>query len=174
MLSGWLFGLHGITIACKVTISVCEMTPQTTLHPLKVYDQLPYMGASVQNVIDVAATTVTEPPEIITDIVAAIEAKQLMIIGNSGAGKSVTAQYLAYTVGGRVRVLECEGTPTDWQGLEVVGRGEDWKAINAAMEAELEELSRRISIRNERGDYVKTDRTACLTIVPVNCPLTGK
>jgi hypothetical protein len=152
MLSGWLFGLYGITTACKATIQVAEMTRQTTLQLLKVYDQLPYMGASVQNIIDVAATTVTEPGEIITDIVAAIEEKQLMIIGNSGAGKSVAAQYLAYTVGGKVRVLECEGTPNDWQGLEVIGRGEDWEAINASMEAELEELSRRINIRKDRGD----------------------
>jgi energy-coupling factor transporter ATP-binding protein EcfA2 len=152
LLSGWLFGLHGLTVACKVTINLAEMTRAATLHLLKVYDQLPYMGVSVSNIIDVPAVAITEPPQIITDIVAAIEGKQLMIIGNSGAGKSTVAQYLAYTIGGKVRVLECEGTPDDWKGLEVIGRGENWSAINTAMEEELEEISCRVNIRNERGD----------------------
>jgi hypothetical protein len=46
VLSGWLFGLYGVTAVCKATIHVAEMTKQTTLQLLKVYDQLPYMGAS--------------------------------------------------------------------------------------------------------------------------------
>lgn len=152
MLSGWLFGLYGVTVVCKVTIGVCEMTRQTTLHLLKVYDQLPYMGASVQNVIDVAATTVEEPLDIITDIVAATEGKQVMVIGEMGTGKSTIAQYLAYTVGGRVKVYECEGTPTDWVGLEVVGKGEDWSAIERGMMKDLDDLSKQMKLRNERGD----------------------
>ena len=36
------------------------MTRLATLHLVKVYDQLPYMGAAVQNIIDVAATTVAD------------------------------------------------------------------------------------------------------------------
>ena len=152
MLSGWLFGLHGITIACKVTVSVCEMTRQTTLHLLKIYDQLPYMGTSVQHVIDVAVTTVEEPLDIITDIIAATESKQVMVIGEMGTGKSTIAQYFAYTVGGRVKVYECEGTPTDWLGLEVVGKGEDWARIERGMMADLEDLSNQMKLRNERGD----------------------
>ncbi|WP_235019032.1 hypothetical protein [Tolypothrix sp. NIES-4075] len=152
MLSGWLFGLYGVTVVCKVTIQIAEMTRQTTLQLLKVYDQLPYMGAAVQNIIDVSATTVEEPLDIITDIIAATEGKQVMVIGEMGTGKSTIAQYLAYTVGGRVKVYECEGTPTDWLGLEVVGKGEDWTAIERGMMADLEDLSNQMKTRNERGD----------------------
>lgn len=152
MLSGWLFGLYGVTVVCKVTIQIAEMTRQTTLQLLKVYDQLPYMGASVQNIIDVAATTVTEPLDIITDIVAATVGKQVMVIGEMGTGKSTIAQYFAYSVGGRVKVYECEGTPTDWLGLEVVGKGEDWAAIERGMLEDLEDLSNQMKTRNERGD----------------------
>jgi energy-coupling factor transporter ATP-binding protein EcfA2 len=152
LLSGWLFGLHTITVVCKVTINVAEMTRQTTLQLLKVYDQLPYMGASVQNIIDVSATTVTEAFDIITDIVAATEGKQVMVIGEMGTGKSTIAQYLAYTVGGRVKVYECEGTPTDWLGLEVIGKGENWMAIERGMLEDLEDLSNQMKTRNEGGD----------------------
>ncbi len=152
VLSGWLFGLYGLTVACKVTINVAEMTRQATLHLLKVYDQLPYMGAAVQNIIDVSATAVTEPLDIITDIIAATEGKQVMVIGEMGTGKSTIAQYFAYSVGGRVKVYECEGTPTDWVGLEVVGKGENWGAIERGMMADLEDLSNQMKLRTERGD----------------------
>lgn len=152
ILSGWLFGLHGVTVVCKVTIQVAEMTRQATLHLVKVYDQLPYMGVAVQNIIDVSATTVEESFEIITDIIAATQGKQVMVIGEMGTGKSTIAQYLAYTVGGRVKVYECEGTPTDWLGLEVIGKGEDWAAIERGMMVDLEDLSDQMKTRNERGD----------------------
>lgn len=168
LLSAWLFSLYSTTVICKILINVAEQTKQATLRLVKIYDQLPYMGVAVQNVIDVPATEVTEPQEIITDIISAIAEKQLMIIGNSGAGKSTVAQYLAYTVGGKVRVLECEGTPDDWIGLEVIGRGEDWGAIDGAMQAESEELSRRILIRNEQGDkaLIGTDEVTIVEEYP--------
>jgi energy-coupling factor transporter ATP-binding protein EcfA2 len=92
------------------------------------------------------------PNEIITDIISAIEGKQLMIIGEMGTGKSTLAQYLAYTVGGKVKVYECEGTPDDWVGLEVIGKGENWSAIEQGMLDDLDELSNQMKIRNERGD----------------------
>ena len=152
MLSGWLFGLYGVTVVCKATIQVAEMTRLTTLHLVKVYDQLPYMGASVQNIIDVSATAVEEPLDIITDIIAATVGKQVMIIGEMGTGKSTVAQYFAYSVGGRVKVYECEGTPTDWVGLEVVGKGEDWAAIERGMLEDLEDLSNQMKLRTSRGD----------------------
>jgi energy-coupling factor transporter ATP-binding protein EcfA2 len=152
ILSGWLFGLFGVAVVCKAIINVTEMTKQTTLQLLKVYDQLPYMGAAVQNIIDVSVTTVTEQFDIITDIVAATEGKQVMVIGEMGTGKSTIAQYLAYTVGGRVKVYECEGTPTDWLGLEVIGKGENWAAIERGMLEDLEDLSNQMKTRNERGD----------------------
>jgi energy-coupling factor transporter ATP-binding protein EcfA2 len=168
ILSAWLFSLYGTTVLCKILINVAEQTKQATLRLVKIYDQLPYMGVAVQNIIDVPSTEVNEPQEIITDIISAIAEKQLMIIGNSGAGKSTVAQYLAYTVGGKVRVLECEGTPDDWIGLEVIGRGEDWGAIDAAMQAESEELSRRILIRNEQGDkaLIGTDEVTIVEEYP--------
>jgi ABC-type oligopeptide transport system ATPase subunit len=147
-----LFSLYGVTSALKLGIVTCQSAESGIKRLLKVYDALPYSGVPMSQVIEASATVITEPFEIITDVVSAIASKQLMIIGNSGAGKSTVAQYLAYTIGGTVRVLECEGTPDDWKGMEVIGRGEDWKSINTAMVLELEELSRRVGIRNERGD----------------------
>lgn len=152
LISSWLFTLYSTTVLCKGIIQLAELTRQATINLLKVYDQLPYMGTLAQNIIEVSAVAVSEPKEIITDIVTAIAEKQLMIIGGTGAGKSTVAQYLAYTVGGKVRVLECEGTPDDWVGLEVVGRGENWAAIEATMQNDLEEMTRRVQLREQQGD----------------------
>ncbi|WP_414546085.1 hypothetical protein [Nostoc sp. CCY0012] len=98
----------------KMGIWLCDGIESGAKKLLKVYDALPYAGVPMTQVIEASAVAVDEPLEIITDIISAIEGKQVMIIGEMGTGKSTLAQYLAYTVGGRVRVYECEGTPTDW------------------------------------------------------------
>ncbi len=118
--------------------------------------------------LEASAVPVDDPLEIITDIIAAIEGKQVMIIGEMGTGKSTLAQYLAYTIGGAVKVYECEGTPTDWSGLEVIGRGENWVAIDQGMLADLDDLSNQMKIRNERGDaaLVGTERVIIVEEYP--------
>ncbi|MFN6485990.1 hypothetical protein [Nostoc sp. DedQUE03] len=138
--------------AFKFGIWLCDGFESGVKRLLKVYDALPYAGTPMTQVIEASAVPVDEPLEIITDIIAAIEGKQVMIIGEMGTGKSTLAQYLAYTVGGRVRVYECEGTPTDWQGLEVIGKGENWAAIERGMAEDLEDLTNQLQTRTERGD----------------------
>jgi len=152
LLSGWLFSLYGTIQSCRVIIHLAELIRGGTLRIITIYDQLPYMGVPLQNVIEATAVPISENLEIIADLITAIQGRQLMIIGETGTGKSTIAQYIAYTIGGKVKVYECEGTPEDWQGLEVVGKGEDWGAIEAGMQADLEDLSNQIRLRNEHGD----------------------
>lgn len=151
--SGWLFAINTVRLGAKIVVAVMDQTERATHKLLEVYAQMPHRGTLGATVIDATAVAATpNVPEIITDIVGAIEGKQLMIIGPTGTGKSVLAQYLAYTVGGKVRVMECEGTPDDWTGLEVIGKGEDWEAINQALGDEMTELTERVQIRREGGD----------------------
>lgn len=154
--------------AFKFGIWLCDGFETGVKRLLKVYDALPYAGTPMTQVIEASAAVVEEPLEIITDIIVAIEGKQVMIIGEMGTGKSTLAQYLAYTVGGRVRVYECEGTPTDWQGLEVTGKGENWVAIDQGMAEDLEDLSNQMKIREERGDaaLVGTERVIIVEEYP--------
>ncbi|MEH2377308.1 MAG: hypothetical protein V7K27_00120 [Nostoc sp.] len=154
--------------AFKFGIWLCDGFEAGVKRLLKVYDALPYAGTPMTQVIEASAAVVEEPLEIITDIIAAIEGKQVMVIGEMGTGKSTLAQYLAYTVGGRVRVYECEGTPTDWQGLEVTGKGENWVAIDRGMTEDLEDLSKQMKIREERGDaaLVGTERVIIVEEYP--------
>jgi len=144
--------IHVTRATAKAIVWCCDATERSLNKLVQVYDALPYGGVMAPQIIESAAQIITEPMEIITDIIGAIEGKQVMIIGEMGTGKSTLAQYLAYTVGGRVKVYECEGTPTDWTGLEVIGRGEDWEAITHGMDEDLEDLSNQMKLRNERGD----------------------
>ncbi|MEH1829516.1 MAG: hypothetical protein V7L22_29970 [Nostoc sp.] len=163
-----LFSLYGVTAALKLGITITQATENAIKKLLKVYDALPYAGVPMSQVIEASAVLVEEPLEIITDIITAIEGKQVMIIGEMGTGKSTLAQYLAYTIGGAVKVYECEGTPTDWSGLEVIGRGEDWVAIDRGMLEDLDDLSNQMKIRNERGDaaLVGTERVIIVEEYP--------
>lgn len=88
----------------------------------------------------------------IGDLVEAIKGKQVVILGETGAGKSTIAQYLAYAIGGSMTVYEPEGTPDDWLGLNVIGEGEDWMAIESAMEYDLNDLTSQIQLRKDKGD----------------------
>lgn len=151
--SAWFFTLYTVKTSAKIVINLCEMTECSTKQLLNVYAQLPHMGLPSQAVVDtIALPATTGITDVITDIVDAIAGRQLMIIGEMGTGKSTLAQYLAYTVGGSVKVYECEGTPEDWQGLEVIGKGEDWLAIEAGMQNDLEDLSNQMQLRFEKGD----------------------
>ena len=152
MFSVSLFSVNVTRATLKLGIWLCDGFESGVKRLLKVYDALPYAGTPMTQVIEASAVPVDEPLDIITDIISAIVGKQVMIIGEMGTGKSTLAQYLAYTVGGRVRVYECEGTPTDWQGLEVIGKGENWVAIERGMAEDLEDLTNQLQTRTERGD----------------------
>ncbi len=148
-----LFALDATASVLTTTQTLVKWSRGSVVHLLRVYDQLPYSGTHAQNIIEATAVEVTDQPEdIITDVVEAIQGKQVMVIGEMGTGKSTLAQYLAYTVGGEVRVYECEGTPDDWQGLTVIGKGENWAAIEAGMQADLDDLSNQMKIREQQGD----------------------
>ncbi|MBD2519696.1 hypothetical protein H6G93_33005 [Nostoc sp. FACHB-973] len=107
---------------------------------------------TAQLALTVGSIDVNWKPENLTSLLDAIAGKQVRIVAPSGAGKSTIAQYLAYSIGGKVKIYEPEGTPEDWQGLEVVGKGEDWTAINQAMAEDLLDLSSQLKTRTEKGD----------------------
>lgn len=136
----------------RLSLTLADMTGRSYDKLIVVYDRLPYDGGfddhGVQTVALHDGDDVLSPVDLLTEI----ESKQLMIIGATGSGKSTLAQWLAYQIGGRVVVYECEGSPDSWRGLQVIGQAEDFDAINDSMAADLKDLTRQIEIRAERGD----------------------
>jgi DNA polymerase III delta prime subunit len=83
----------------------------------------------------------------ITNIREATKGRHLIILGDTGTGKTTTAQYVAVensvlsNTKVNVRVYDCEGMFKLLPGWELVGAGEDFDAINESMSQDLEELS---------------------------------
>ncbi|NJL63305.1 MAG: ATP-binding protein [Methylacidiphilales bacterium] len=153
LFSGWLFSINTIRVAAKIIVSVCDQTERASRQILAVYEQLPHAGMLGANVIDATAVVLPLSPEnIITDLLRAIEGKHVLIVGDTGTGKSTIAQWLAYQVGGDITVYDPDAAPDEWAGLNVVGRKGNFGAIASSMEADLEELQRRIELRGEGGD----------------------
>ena len=88
------------------------------------------------------SASVDEP---VTNIREATKGKHLIILGDTGTGKTTTAQYIAVEnaiLGGvKVRVYDCEGMFKLLPGWELIGAGEDFDAIDASMEEDLQALS---------------------------------
>lgn len=88
------------------------------------------------------SASVDEP---VTNIREATKGRHLIILGDTGTGKTTTAQYVAVEnaiVGGvKVKVYDCEGMFKLLPGWQLIGAGEDFAAINASMEEDLQALS---------------------------------
>jgi len=73
------------------------------------------------------------------------------VIGESGSGKSLLTKYLVqkYFKDADIRVYDSDAAPTDWDGLEVIGRKGDYFAIAQVMAEDLEELQRRTVLHGD-------------------------
>jgi hypothetical protein len=81
----------------------------------------------------------------INDLAAMLNRLHGRIIGGSGTGKSVLAKGLVRLLQGQVKIYDVEATKRDWQGFEVVGKGENWDAIAKSMMSDLKMFCDRIS-----------------------------
>jgi hypothetical protein len=145
-------GIYAWKQTSKLSLHLAEGCERFYCQLLIPLDAIPYGGMPGTKLIEVKAISSAQIAPI--ELIAAIEEdeKELKIIGAKGSGKSTIAQYLAYTLGGSIKVYEPEGTPTDWTGLEVVGKGEDWEAIDESMQQDLGHLSNQMKLRREKGD----------------------
>jgi hypothetical protein len=150
--SSSLFVLDASGIVLQTGITLIKWSRGALLNLLRVYDQLPYAGTYGQNIIDTKAIDISEPDNIVTDLLKFIEGKHVLIVGDTGTGKSLIAQWLAYQVGGRVNVYDPDASPDEWQGLNVVGRCGNFQAIANSMQSDLEDLQSRVELRGREGD----------------------
>jgi len=150
--SASVFTLDAMSYTLQTCITVVKWCRQSVTNLVKVYDQLPYAGTYSQAIIDTTTVAITEPSEIVTDLLSSLSGKHCLIIGDTGTGKSTIAQWLAYQVGGEVTVYDPDAAPDEWTGLNVVGRRGDFTAIADSMARDIEELQSRIKLRGESGD----------------------
>lgn len=102
------------------------------------------------------------PPQIEpVPIESASDATHLAIVAETGAGKSTLVQYLAGRLGGQIAVYDSDAKPEEWQGLDVIGRAGNFRAIAAAMRLDLKELQRRTELRGQGLDVGESINLIC-------------
>lgn len=160
--SCWLGALSIIRNCAKAVIWAVNGVESATNKLLKIYDAMPVMGMPIVEMEATIGISSSDNQSIETvEILSQIEHKHCLIIGNTGSGKSTLAQWFAAQCS-RCKVYDPDAAPDEWSGLEVIGRGGDFEAINKAMENDLVELQTRIELRSKEGDKALFGHESCI------------
>ncbi len=116
---------------------------------LKVVDAMPWGGASAAELEEANDSAAFE---ICTDILELLKGKHALVVGGTGDGKTTTVMYIAYMVGGTIKIYDADAEAMEWQGLNVIGRCADFKAIDQEMKVDLDYLQELMTIRGSQGD----------------------
>jgi hypothetical protein len=92
--------------------------------------------------------TLIEMKEIQPVDLSSLGAKNTLIIGESGSGKSMIAKALARRLGGKVTVIDPHNKKRDWGDLPVVGGGRNFAEIDQFLASEIKEIDSRYKLRN--------------------------
>ncbi len=78
------------------------------------------------------------------DLIKKLQRKHGRVIGGTGDGKSILAKAVSRIIEGDITVYDIEATKRDWEGLKVIGKGENWEAIADAMTDDLKLITTRV------------------------------
>ena len=100
---------------------------------------------------EVAIATPAEIPAPVkfADIREALKKPHIMVLGETGSGKSVLCKYLASEIKAPCIALDPHASPNDWQGAKVVGQGRNYQAIK-------DELANLVNLMDAR--YKQRDK----------------
>ena len=92
-------------------------------------------------------------PEILTPvkyapIESSLKKPHLMILGETGSGKSTICKFLVSQVNAPCLIIDPHASPTDWRGFAVTGSGRNYEAIAN----EFERLATLMQVRYEQRD----------------------
>lgn len=122
----------------------------------------PPQGARYQELIQELASQSPSTLQL-ADLREVVKARHLFIAGNTGAGKTMLAQWIAslfHTPD--IKVYDSDAAPHEWPGLEVVGRQADYQGIELAMQMDLEEMQLRT---RQRGAGERTEFPQMVRII---------
>jgi len=105
-------------------------------------------------------------PEIVTPvkyapIESSLKKPHLMILGETGSGKSTICKYLVSQVNAPCLIIDPHASPTDWRGFVVTGSGRNYSDIAT----EFERLANLMQIRYEARDNGVTQFDPLIVII---------
>jgi hypothetical protein len=105
--------------------------------------------------VEVAAPVKFAPIE------SSLKKPHLMILGETGSGKSTICKYLVSQVHAPCLIIDPHASPTDWRGFSVTGSGRNYEAIGT----EFERLAHLMQIRYEQRDQGITQFDPLIVII---------
>ena len=112
-----------------------------------------WLDASLQpprKEVAIAQPTIIEPTATVkyAPIESSLKKPHLMILGETGSGKSTICKYLVSQVNAPCLIIDPHASPTDWRGFVVTGSGRNYGDIAT----EFERLANLMQIRYEQRD----------------------
>lgn len=94
---------------------------------------------------EVAIAPVDLPPEPVkySDIKQALSKPHILVLGETGSGKSTLVKFLVANAIAPSLVLDSHAAPDDWQSMTVIGMGRNYQAIG-------DEVDRLVALMNNR------------------------
>ncbi len=111
--------------------------------------------------IQVQAPVEPTAPVKYAPIESSLKKPHLMILGETGSGKSTICKYLVSQVNAPCLIIDPHAAPTDWRGFTVTGSGRNYEAIAT----EFERLANLMQIRYEARDKGVTQFDPLIVII---------
>jgi hypothetical protein len=123
-----------------------------------------WLDASLQppkREIQVQAPVEVTAPVKYADIKTSLKKPHLMILGETGSGKSTICKYLVSQVNAPCLIIDPHASPTDWRGFTVIGSGRNYGDIAT----EFERLATLMQSRYEQRDQGVTQFDPLIVII---------
>lgn len=89
------------------------------------------------------------PPLALSDIKKALSKPHILVLGETGAGKSTLVKFLVSHAAAPSIVLDSHAAPDDWQGMNVIGMGRNYRAIGKAVSQLVNFMDERYQARSQ-------------------------
>lgn len=131
---------YGALVVCKYTFRIVAMAFDH-LQSLYMQSFIQPMRALIIN--DQIAFNPVEEPKLIQEAIELFRWEEfkedpnkfphIRLIAKSGMGKTTLARYILHLLGGNQTVITPKCKPNDWRGVQIIGKGFDYDAIECAL-----------------------------------------
>ena len=88
-------------------------------------------------------------PVALSDIKKALSKPHILVLGETGSGKSTLVKFLVSQAAAPSIVLDSHAAPDDWQGMNVIGMGRNYRAIGEAVSQLVNFMDARYQARSQ-------------------------
>lgn len=112
-------------------------------------DHLSQSFAPPRREIAIAPPVELPAPLTLSDIKKSLSKPHILVLGETGSGKSTLVKFLVSQAAAPSIVLDSHAAPDDWQGMNVIGMGRNYRAIGKAVRQLVSFMDTRYQARSQ-------------------------